>query len=88
LNLRQFVLDLHSNKLHREFHNGPDPTEAPKPQQIDAASQTVEHIPKATDNNDKNNEQHRRSTPPESVFIKLAPGPDRYSIKHGDGGEL
>ncbi|VDM60745.1 unnamed protein product [Angiostrongylus costaricensis] len=23
--LRQFVLDLHSGKLHREFHNGPDP---------------------------------------------------------------
>ena len=28
--LKQFVLDLHSGKLHREFHNGPDPTEAPK----------------------------------------------------------
>jgi len=24
--LRQFVLDLHSGKLHREFHQGPDPT--------------------------------------------------------------
>ena len=23
--LRQFVLDLQSGKLHREFHNGPDP---------------------------------------------------------------
>ncbi|WKX90568.1 hypothetical protein Q1695_009423 [Nippostrongylus brasiliensis] len=23
--LRQFVMDLHSGKLHREFHNGPDP---------------------------------------------------------------
>ncbi|KAK6036413.1 hypothetical protein COOONC_26082, partial [Cooperia oncophora] len=23
--LRQFVLDLHSGKLHREFHHGPDP---------------------------------------------------------------
>ena len=28
--LKQFVLDLHSGKLHREFHNGPDATEAPK----------------------------------------------------------
>lgn len=27
--LRQFVLDLHSGKLHREFHHGPDPTVAP-----------------------------------------------------------
>jgi endoplasmic reticulum resident protein 44 len=25
--LRQFVNDLHSGKLHREFHNGPDPTQ-------------------------------------------------------------
>lgn len=25
--LRQFVLDLHSGKLHREFHHGPDPTD-------------------------------------------------------------
>jgi len=28
-NLLKFVTDLHSGKLHREFHNGPDPTEAP-----------------------------------------------------------
>jgi endoplasmic reticulum resident protein 44 len=28
-NLKQFVLDLHSGKLHREFHNGPDPTVKP-----------------------------------------------------------
>lgn len=27
--LLKFVTDLHSGKLHREFHNGPDPTEAP-----------------------------------------------------------
>ncbi|XP_029928024.1 endoplasmic reticulum resident protein 44 [Myripristis murdjan] len=26
--LRQFVLDLHSGKLHREFHHGPDPTDS------------------------------------------------------------
>ncbi|PAV83652.1 hypothetical protein WR25_21676 [Diploscapter pachys] len=26
--LRQFVLDLHSGKLHREFHHGPDPAQA------------------------------------------------------------
>ena len=27
--LAKFVTDLHSGKLHREFHNGPDPTEVP-----------------------------------------------------------
>lgn len=26
--LKQFVADLHSGKLHREFHHGPDPTPA------------------------------------------------------------
>ncbi|XP_068180685.1 endoplasmic reticulum resident protein 44 [Antennarius striatus] len=26
--LRQFVLDLHSGRLHREFHHGPDPTDS------------------------------------------------------------
>ncbi|WAR10565.1 ERP44-like protein [Mya arenaria] len=27
--LKQFVSDLHSGKLHREFHHGPDPTKVP-----------------------------------------------------------
>jgi len=79
--LKQFVLDLHSGKLHREFHNGPDPTEAPK---IEQPVTQTEHIPKVADDKPV----VKKSTPPDSVFIKLAPGPDRYSIKHGDGGEL
>jgi len=83
-NLKQFVIDLHSGKLHREFHNGPDPTEAPK---LQIEQVVTEHIPKQVDN-EKRSDINPRSTPPESVFIKLAPGPDRYSIKHGDGGEL
>ena len=29
--LKQFVSDLHSGKLHREFHHGPDPTQQPPP---------------------------------------------------------
>jgi len=28
--LNQYIEDLHSGKLHREFHNGPDPTELPQ----------------------------------------------------------
>ena len=27
--LKQFIADLHSGKLHREFHHGPDPTDQP-----------------------------------------------------------
>ncbi|XP_034030787.1 endoplasmic reticulum resident protein 44 isoform X2 [Thalassophryne amazonica] len=32
--LRQFVLDLHSGKLHREFHHGPDPTDSTPGQEL------------------------------------------------------
>ena len=31
--LKQFIADLHSGKLHREFHHGPDP-EAPQLEQV------------------------------------------------------
>lgn len=34
-NLFKFVTDLHSGKLHREFHNGPDPTEATTQPQVE-----------------------------------------------------
>ena len=53
--LRQFVLDLHSGKLHREFHHGPDPT---KP----------------------NNNAPSDTQPPPSVFKKLKPSDNRYSL--------
>ena len=31
--LKQFIADLHSGKLHREYHNGPDPTDV-KPNDV------------------------------------------------------
>ena len=79
--MNQFVADLHSGKLHREFHNGPDPTEAPASTQpvIDTASG---HIPIV---NEKK-EAKKSSTPPDSMFVKLGPSNNRYSLKHG--GEL
>uniref|UniRef100_A0A5F9DGH4 Endoplasmic reticulum resident protein 44 n=1 Tax=Oryctolagus cuniculus TaxID=9986 RepID=A0A5F9DGH4_RABIT len=41
--LKQFVFDLHSGKLHREFHHGPDPTDrAPGEQVQDVASSPPE----------------------------------------------
>ena len=52
--LKQFIDDLHSGKLHREFHYGPK-TPAP------SASETP-------------------TSPPESVFKKLSPSENRYSI--------
>ncbi|KAE9414055.1 hypothetical protein Angca_006729 [Angiostrongylus cantonensis] len=53
--LRQFVLDLHSGKLHREFHNGPD-----------TVVQNVE------------------TQPPPSVFEKLKPSHNRYTLLEKD----
>lgn len=82
-NLLQFVQDLHSGKLHREFHNGPDPTTA-KPLAIEHVQTGPEHIPKDVQDNSNNNP--KRSTPPESVFVKLAPSRERYSLKQD--GEL
>lgn len=41
--LKQFVFDLHSGKLHREFHHGPDPTDtAPGEEVQDVASSPPE----------------------------------------------
>lgn len=78
--MAKFVEDLHSGKLHREFHNGPDPTpESPK---IDPSNSN--HLPNIKD--DKKQKAPIGTTPPESVFIKLAPSKDRYSIKYD--GEL
>lgn len=41
--LKQFVLDLHSGKLHREFHHGPDPTES-TPGQVSISTLSVSLI--------------------------------------------
>nr|XP_031532997.1 endoplasmic reticulum resident protein 44 [Vicugna pacos] len=41
--LKQFVFDLHSGKLHREFHHGPDPTDTAPGQEVqDVASSPPE----------------------------------------------
>jgi endoplasmic reticulum resident protein 44 len=78
-NLLNFVQDLHSGKLHREFHNGPDPTEAPAAKAIET-DKTDPHIP-IQNANVKIDQGFKRSTPPESVFAKLQPSRDRYSLK-------
>lgn len=87
-NLLHFVNDLHSGKLHREFHNGPDPTtSASKVEEIELNVQQPNHLPKQIDSGNEQKDQGVKSTPPESVFIKLAPSRERYSIRI-DGGEL
>ncbi|GMT26527.1 hypothetical protein PFISCL1PPCAC_17824 [Pristionchus fissidentatus] len=61
--LRQFVMDLHSGKLHREFHHGPD-----------AATVQVQVDPNGAP----------ETQPPPSVFEKLKPSYNRYSIVNKD----
>lgn len=60
--LKEFIDDLHSGKLHREFHYGPQKGSA-----APAAAGTQPTTPPAT-------------SPPESVFKKLGPSENRYSL--------
>lgn len=62
--LKQFITDLHSGKLHREFHYGPDPV----------TQNEVAHHP------DANKVQGQATDPPESTFKRLAPSRSRYTI--------
>ncbi|VIO95343.1 Thioredoxin family protein [Brugia malayi] len=70
--LRQFVLDLHSGKLHREFHHSPDPTQSSV---LPASSETT--FEKETKGTDK-------SQPPTSIFKQLKPSETRYSLLYKD----
>ncbi|XP_030014484.1 endoplasmic reticulum resident protein 44 isoform X1 [Sphaeramia orbicularis] len=45
--LRQFVLDLHSGKLHREFHHGPDPTDS-TPGQEETVGEVASNPPESS----------------------------------------
>ncbi|KAL9957695.1 hypothetical protein ACROYT_G034623 [Oculina patagonica] len=89
--LRKFVQDLHSGKLHREFHHGPDPEQ--EEQQPDATDQTDDTV--ATDTNQGTETQteteksgraasgsgkKEQTSPPETVFKKLAPSYNRYTL--------
>lgn len=64
--LKQFLNDLHTGKLHREFHYGPDPvTDPPRIEGSSGSSSTTSKKP---------------TTPPESTFKKLAPSKNRYTL--------
>jgi len=84
--LRQFVLDLHSGKLHREFHHGPDPTpEQPAEQQPDSPGQPApagqpDSPSPGSDSAHLNPLYDQRTSPPESIFQKLKPSRNRYTL--------
>lgn len=86
--VRQFLLDLYSGKLHREFHYGPDPEEE-KPQEEAAApsdGDSANHIPreKEQEHNVVRRNAGRSTDPPESQFKHLRPSDNRYTLLEHD----
>lgn len=87
--LKQFIADLHSGKLHREFHHGPDPTTT---ESADAKKRTAggdkaaggqeqtKNIPKNGDVPEEAEKPKQPTSPPESTFKKLAPSKNRYTL--------
>ncbi|XP_033629066.1 endoplasmic reticulum resident protein 44-like [Asterias rubens] len=66
--LKQLIQDLHSGKLHREFHHGPDKQD-PNKQIVQG---TVGSKTAGKDDS---------TDPPESTFVKLKPSTNRYSFR-------
>lgn len=96
--LKQFVLDLHSGKLHREFHHGPDPTDS-TPGQVSHRRQQSRFFSgefrqnfticfKSDFFSQEETGGEAASSPPESSFQKLAPSETRYTILSRDRDEL
>lgn len=75
--LSTFIADLHSGKLHREFHHGPDPTTT-STEEPGQAKEASAHLPH--DKSEPNQDVKHPTSPPESSFIKLAPSRNRYTI--------
>lgn len=76
--LKRFVADLHSGKLHREFHYGADPSSAEKPASLEQHENPpgiLDESIKSVENQIDQEESHRDST-----FIKLAPSEMRYTL--------
>lgn len=90
--LKKFVADLHSGKLHREFHHGPDPEQAEEGAAGDNGDNGIavgnpevvgSDIPREDPEPSPAEEQQNDdapSVPPESVFKKLAPSSNRYTV--------
>ncbi|XP_013387936.1 endoplasmic reticulum resident protein 44 [Lingula anatina] len=86
--LKTFIADLHSGKLHREFHHGPDPTPPPpvqeQPSSEDQEEQPANHVPKEPQQPNQpaqhQFQQEQPTDPPESTFRKLAPSRNRYTL--------
>ncbi|XP_058962610.2 endoplasmic reticulum resident protein 44 isoform X2 [Pocillopora verrucosa] len=93
--LKKFVKDLHSGKLHREFHHGPDPaeqgheeeetteTDSPKEAGTEKETETGQGTETQKTGSGKTNSgsgRKEQTSPPETVFKKLAPSYNRYTL--------
>lgn len=76
--LQEFVADLYSGKLHREFHNGPDLSDEKSEisGHIDQPSEKSAYV----DDNQIDVDTVEPSSIPDSTFIKLAPSEKRYTL--------
>jgi len=73
--LKQFLRDLYSGKLHREFHYGPDPAStSDEPKTEDNVIDTGNHGKRL----------RRDSDPPPSQFQHLGPSKNRYTLLHDE----
>ncbi|GMT23619.1 hypothetical protein PFISCL1PPCAC_14916, partial [Pristionchus fissidentatus] len=79
--LRQFIMDLHSGKLHKEFHENMDQ------KMIDLAKFNAENPPEGHEHGGAKDGEARppgvkphHTSPPPSVFKELKPSNKRYSI--------
>nr|XP_009860646.1 endoplasmic reticulum resident protein 44 [Ciona intestinalis]XP_018670204.1 endoplasmic reticulum resident protein 44 [Ciona intestinalis] len=84
--LKQFILDLQSGKLHREFHHGPDPHIQALPEDPSAApavNDNPEVISAEVQASEKPAEEVETS-PPESIFKQLKPSEHRYTLTDRD----
>lgn len=75
--VREFIQDLYSGKLHREFHYGPDEDEK---EEDNVIPDSTGHIPREREDEDR----VKRDAPPDSQFQHLLPSENRYSFRHDE----
>jgi len=89
--VKQFLQDLYSGKLHREFHYGPDEAKEEEKQDEeeekdendnkDDKENKPEHLPRDDEPKAKKPARGKSTDPPESTFVHLGPSKNRYTFK-------
>ncbi|XP_065655299.1 endoplasmic reticulum resident protein 44 isoform X2 [Hydra vulgaris] len=93
--LKQFINDLHSGKLHQDFHNPPPDTvvetpneaveihqEVPKEATQEGGDIQIKYDPASQEKKTEGGSGSGQAPPPETVFNKLAPSENRYTLLH------